>query len=191
VDKKPKPIAWEQIPGFIEWRLVRTDVEGKVFYFNSETKQSVWEVPPELKEVISKMEIERKEKGQESPETKNGEMIDIPSNTTTTSTKKTDDDESSEDGDTKMGDGNTLDRVKRKLGDLHEGLTENELEKDTKRQKTEDSSEDIALKKDLTHAERVEIFKELLRDSGSFHFQHGRKNFLKLYLILVLKYFHV
>lgn len=42
-----------------KWSLVTT-TEGNEFYYNSETKQSVWEVPEEIAELVKQMKEDQK-----------------------------------------------------------------------------------------------------------------------------------
>ncbi|CAO3608865.1 unnamed protein product [Cunninghamella blakesleeana] len=63
--EQPKKLkkSRQKIPG-TNWLLVTTD-DGIDFYYNKDTKTSVWEMPPELEEPIKKMKEEIMEKNTE------------------------------------------------------------------------------------------------------------------------------
>jgi hypothetical protein len=54
------------IPGTV-WKLVET-VEGREFYFNTETKQSVWTIPEEIKEAVESMKAAEREEAKRKAE---------------------------------------------------------------------------------------------------------------------------
>ncbi|CAG8508885.1 10946_t:CDS:10 [Diversispora eburnea] len=57
--KKEKAKEKKPIPN-TKWSLVMT-TEGNEFYFNSETKKSVWEIPEEISELVKQMKEQMKE----------------------------------------------------------------------------------------------------------------------------------
>ncbi|KIJ53807.1 hypothetical protein M422DRAFT_25572 [Sphaerobolus stellatus SS14] len=64
--KKEKPLVKTPIPG-TPWLRVKT-TEGNVFYTHKEKKESVWEVPEEIKDEVEKLELEEKEKEERDKE---------------------------------------------------------------------------------------------------------------------------
>ena len=58
--KKERPLNKTPVPGTL-WLRVKT-TEGNVFWTHKERKESVWEVPEEIKELVEVMEREEKEK---------------------------------------------------------------------------------------------------------------------------------
>ncbi|GJJ06330.1 hypothetical protein Clacol_000521 [Clathrus columnatus] len=67
-NKKEKPVAKTPIPG-TSWLRVKT-TEGNLFYTHKERKESVWEVPDEIKEKVAQLEQEEKEREQQEVEEK-------------------------------------------------------------------------------------------------------------------------
>ncbi|CAF1932387.1 hypothetical protein HID58_067621 [Brassica napus] len=54
VPVQPIPISMENIHG-TDWALVSTN-DGKKYYYNNKTKVSSWQIPPEVKDLVKKME---------------------------------------------------------------------------------------------------------------------------------------
>jgi len=62
--KKEKPLVKTPIPG-TDWLRVKT-TEGNTFYSNKSKKESVWTVPPEIKDVVEALEQDEQEKEEQA-----------------------------------------------------------------------------------------------------------------------------
>ncbi|KAK1304643.1 Pre-mRNA-processing protein 40C [Acorus calamus] len=76
VTVQPTPVSWEKLAG-TDWVLVATN-DGKKYYYNSKSKISSWQVPPEVAELRKKQDADSAKANATSAQQLNLGSLDAP-----------------------------------------------------------------------------------------------------------------
>ncbi|KAK6931844.1 FF domain [Dillenia turbinata] len=124
---QPTPVSWEKLAG-TEWALVMTN-DGKKYYYNTRTKLSSWQVPPEVAELRKKHDSDTS-KDQSDSHVNSGlsaEKTAAPSSLTTPAINTGGRDATPLRNPGALGSSSALDLIKKKLQDSGTPVTSSPL----------------------------------------------------------------